>query len=448
MSVSSSSTSLSRAYRFGYCLSRDCLYSDTVWASGFQESPTFELPLSLLLPQGSHHHDETHHTLRVCVGDMYMASVKVAETCVTKELVVPMDEGTNTATDGVDDLCERHCLSMLHDLMSHEGISQSFGCIARATAASCSSKDASSSDGDDGVVEQQLLEALDWVGERLKRLPVDAGTLSSSIRAIDSIIASRHPQSASVLTNAVAAIRVATLSVLSASSGDANDVRAFAGSLLRALGDAEGAYQEAAASSLSSSCLSSSNAAFVSNSRSSKERISDAMLQGIALGETVTVATEQLRQMFSALDTSVIQDVTFAVSAPKSSDGDDDEDDEDDDDPDDDDESPSSALVIDPEVDVPGSLMEACNIAADLCPQPLVVSISYVADSTYLLLAMGAEVFVEEAARYAGISNPSGLSVQLVSGQIGVELPSLSAVLREGASSARGRPCASRSTCR
>ena len=391
---SDSSSALSRAYRFGYCLTEGCPYSDTIWASGFQESPTFELPLALL----SSSTQETH-TLRACVGDLYMTSVKLTETCVTKELVVPMD-ATNGA--GGVDLCEHDCLSMLHDL-SRGGISQSFGCISRATTA-CS-KGASSEDW----VEEQLLEALDWIGTRLKQLPVDAGTLSSSIQAIDSI-ATQHP-SAAVLTNAVAAIRVATSSILSASYGDAEDVRAFGGSSLRVLGSAEGKYQEA---SRQSSCR--ENTAFVSNSQFSKDRIGDAMLQGIAIGETITVATEQLRQLFSALDTSVIQDVTFSISAPESADAADDP------------ESPSPTyVVIDPEVDVPGYLMEACNLAADLCPQPLVISISYVVDSTYLLLAMGKEVFVEEAAEYAGISDPTGLDVQLVSGQIGVELPSLDA---------------------
>ena len=378
-------STIARRYRFGYCYSPGCPQADKAWASGLQPSPVFSFPLAML-PRG-----RESQTIVACVVDTHKDALMVAEACTTQEIAVPGD----ALSAGGD---ASSCLDCLSGLSASETATDAFSCIFQATA--CISGNAM----DAATVEPHLLKALDWIGQQLQQLPIDPGVLSSCLEAKGAITASQP--SPSVLSNTVAAIRLATNHLQASSFGDAESVRGLAAAALRVLGAAEVKYKEAT----SGLDATGSNMEFTANSQAAKEHIGDAIMSGLVPGDTVTVATGQLRQLAAAIDTSVVQNMTFSVSSPEPSAG----------------GAGRRLRAIRPELEVnmPSGLMEACNAAADLCPQPLAMKVSYTADSTYLLLGLGSEAFVNAAAEYSGVE-PAGLIAHLVSGQIGLEIPSM-----------------------
>ena len=84
-----------------------------------------------------------------------------------------------------------------------------------------------------------------------------------------------------------------------------------------------------------------------------------------------------------------------------------------------------------PEIDMPGSFSDACSANPGLCPQPLALSLSYTAESAYLMLGLGTAVFVSAAAEYAKVST-AGLMVATVSGTMGLRLPFVSESVTSG----------------
>ena len=84
-----------------------------------------------------------------------------------------------------------------------------------------------------------------------------------------------------------------------------------------------------------------------------------------------------------------------------------------------------------PEVDMPGSFSDACSASPGLCPQPLAISLTYTAESAYLMLGLGTAAFVSAAAEFANVST-AGLMVATVSGTMGLRLPFVSESVSSG----------------
>ena len=421
-------------YRFGYCASVDCGERATgslpprVWLSGWQTDRLFEYT-SPLLPFGEQQGDGSFaRTLVVCAADAFKGTtVRLSEVCVTQTVSTAPAEQEPSAPSWPS------CFSCLPENFREDDgalppILPSYNCLV--SAARCVA--AAAGNHEDEAAVEGLLDALLLVQRFLDTdtSPVlQRGILSLSVEVILAI--SKAQPSLSVVANAVSALRWASLRFDDMAASNPEAVRMQANTVLNIVGSLQERYK-ALRSALQEepNYLPTGDCAFTANSQDLQQAAAQAVLKTLHPGaRPLLMSGPYSSQLLGMVDTfGVTEDMTFQLPPLLDSNGTTESGapqrhrrllqmDAQDTPP-----APSSGLL--PQVALPRTLATACNQAPVICPQPVVLKLSYIHDSTFLLQSMGRGTWAAAAARYADLSL-HGLRVDVISGQMSVELVSV-----------------------
>ena len=410
-SPAASSGDMEVVYRFGYCTSVDCGNTPSgsppsrVWLSGWQPARSFDYSMPLL-PPGDPQPDGSHpRTVVMCAAHSYMKVVQLSEVCTTETISVVSPEPHGGPEACFQCLVQGAGGSTMSYLDTHQCALSALACTAASGATGAGP-------------EQHLLDALVAVQSHLDGGSVHSGVVASSLEVIRAI--SDSTSSLAVVANAAVALRWASLNLVGTAAGDPEGLVAQANTVLSLMGSLQVTFEVLRAELLEGpNYMPTMDCGFTFNSKAVQETVARAVLSTLHPGAApLAVGGSQMRQLLGLLDTTgVTGDMTFQLTDPSDATG----------------EDPpqrhrrflqASSPAPLPEVALPRNLATACNAAPLICPQPVMLKLSYIHDSTYLLMSLGRELWVTAAARYAGVP-VQGLRADLVSGQMGVELVSM-----------------------
>ena len=390
-------------YIFGYCRQTDCTGSAAkTWLSGWQTSPEFQY-LVPLLPPGP-------VTLVACAADVFRGVITVVEDC--EKATVQVASSQEVKDDSVPGCLP--CSGELDTSTPREALN----CLL-ASASTCSGVGG----GGMGEVEQLLGKA----GTLLDSETLDRGLLSAVLQAVDSAM-TLEPRSSPLLHEAIVLLRLGTYRIQEAAAGSKAALIELADSVLHTLSRASDLYGAlSAVVDDSAGDLDSSEAlpvdrmgcSFVGTVMDIKNKAAMSLLEFLPIGAETFITSDDLRLAVAAVDIDGgAGDRTYTLSANEIDDG----------------NRRRKGLRRSlravaanaaPEVDIPSGLLNACQAyPRDICPQPMLIEMSYTRDATFLLSGMGHAKFVSTAARFAGVDE-EGLSATLVSGMLGLRFASL-----------------------
>ena len=266
-------------------------------------------------------------------------------------------------------------------------------------------------------MEEQLLVRLIWrAGEGLQAPSPWDGSFAFGVSDAMAQVVSRGIYDTVVPSGVAAVLRLAASKLLDAvqtGEADAGLAKNLSGGILQSLGDVLARY-------VGDSDLGFPGCNFLEDAAAAKDKVSEALLSGLSPGDSLLVGSQDLRLLLSAIDDSIDSAAGFTVQISN---------------PDEVNGGGNRRLrhrralraaSVDaaPEIQIPSTLMDMCRARPAICPTPIWLELSYTRDSTYLLEGLGSAAFVSAAARFAGVGE-DGLVVHLVSGQLGIRLPSL-----------------------
>ena len=294
-------------------------------------------------------------------------------------------------------------------------------CVLRAVA--CAASTATGGNGDD-VAEQGLLDALVAIQQHLSEASGHTGFLhsaviSSTVEVIRAVSSSEH--SLAVMANAALALRWVSVLVAETAAGDPDGLADQANTVLALIGNLQVSYQALRQEFQEGpNYLPTEDCGFSETVKAVQESAARALLLTLRPGAAPrALGSAQMRQLLGMLETQyVADDMIFQLTDPTATN---------------DGRSQRHRRLLQadgkqaapvPEVSLPRTLATACNNAPLVCPQPVVLKLSYISDSNYLFMSLGRGLWAAAAARYARVP-VRGLRVDLVSGQLGVELISM-----------------------
>ena len=393
---------------FGYCLLADCEGGSgaKAWLSGWQPSAYFEYPVALLPPGPV--------TLVACAADVFKGVLVVAKDCETETVQVShsLEEPASGCLLCASDAEVSSPWSALRCLLS--------------SVSTCHGVDGEGLEADWFAVEQALVKAGALVRESST---LGSGLLSSVLRAVD-LVLRLGPRSASLLREAMSLLRLGVYRIEDAAAGDPETMEELASLAMQSVTRASilhGELQAAEATSAndprvvdSSGC----NFNFAASAADTSKKAAALVLGSMTIGTVKVLASDDFRLALISVDVNgESANQKFTLRSPSDGGG----------------GSKrrrrrrnglrrtllSVASDAAPEVDLPAGLVDACRASPrELCPQPMAVEISYTRDAAFLLSGLGRAGFLSAAAEFAGVEE-QGLSVSLVSGMLGLRIPSL-----------------------
>lgn len=287
------------------------------------------------------------------------------------------------AVEAADSTRCQGCMQTSREMPVLEGL----GCIHNALL--CSHVEGTlSNDSTEG-----LLKMLSWLAGWLQGPVIACGTLDVHLDALD-VVLGLGSDELSVISNVIAALRMSATRLFHILP---ESLREEAQLILQLLGKAETSLQRVLPlrdASLFGTCNP------MLDSMETKRTIGEALLQNVAPGESVQIRSDQGTMTVVSLKD---KDANINLTDVR-----------------------SGGSTVRPSVKL--TLIEACKAVPGLCPDQLLVILTYTYRMAYLMLALPPRVLAAAVLAY-GMDVPDGFAVGLVSGQISIQIPGLENIM-------------------
>ena len=394
-SVAAGSEIVELRYRFGYCKVPGCSSSSSyVWISDFQTSPSFEFAK---LPTGDVAHGYKK-SIVLCVADVYDGTFPLSETCKTADIKVFPAASQQEASAVAASLDGIEALSTPQKLMT-------------LTSAALASADIMLSSPEDArEVQQRSLRLMNDMLAR-DRLTSEAAVSSAIEVAIQT---SGNLEADSVTLAAVGELLLqSSSSLIEAAGGDQEKVQSLAAGILDCLNLATSAAGIPSAGSLDSQL----SGELVENASKVRSLTAAAIAAGLQPGaDPVELGSGGNKISVSKMFADGASGASFSVSI----------------------ESRRlqrrslMAAQLNPEITTPKGIAAYCAAFPENCVLPFSLTLSYIADSMYLLMGMGFSSFGNAVDRHLEAHEPGTASLEkqgkfavIASGVLGIQLDSI-----------------------
>ena len=385
-------------FQFGYCSEAGCP-GDIVWVSGDETKTSFEFTA---LPQGLPDNGFTQ-TLIVCAIHMHRGLLPLSETCAMRDVKVLPREAIPDPSEVAGSLANIAAMPTSQALMAAQSA------VTLAAGGGFSEVEASE-------IQMQSLGALD---DLLAQDGAGEAVLSSAIEVGKQI--GGGGASLDALEQVGDTLVEVASKLIEATGGDPVKTQQLAASTLSTLssissGSAGGSSRQSLAQG------SKSGASIVDSSRAVKSQLGAAVASGLVPGAGSTVLeADGISMLLNKEYADKASGQTFGQVPPDDTQG----------------GSGGSRrsllapVATSPQASMPDTMGAFCSTNPASCSQPLVISLSFTSDSSYLIAGLGQDSFTRALAGHVqggqgGEQLPANTGAVLISGVFTVEVIGLS----------------------
>ena len=393
-SVAAGSQTVELRYRFGYCKVPGCSSSSSyVWISDFQTNPAFEFAK---LPAGDVA-DGYKKSIVLCVADVYDGLLPLSETCKTVDIKVFPAASQQEASAVAASLDGIEALSTPQKLM------------ALTSAALAAADIMLHSPEDAREVQQRSLRLMNNVLTR------DRGTTEAAVSSAIEVaiqVSSSMEAATETLVEVGELLLQSASSLIDAAGGDQQKVQSLAAGILDCLNLAT-----SAAGIPSAGPDANLTAELVEHASNVRSLTSAAIAAGLQPGaDPVEVGSGGNKILVSKMFAEGASGASFSVSTESR-------------------RLQRRSLMtaqLNPEITTPKGIAAYCTAFPGKCVLPFSLTLSYIADSMYLLLGMGLSSFGEAVDRHLEANDPGTASLEkqgmfavIASGILGIQLDTI-----------------------
>ena len=393
-SVAAGSQTVELRYRFGYCKVPGCSSSSSyVWISDFQTNPAFEFAK---LPAGDVA-DGYKKSIVLCVADVYDGLLPLSETCKTVDIKVFPAASQQEASAVAASLDGIEALSTPQKLM------------ALTSAALAAADIMLHSPEDAREVQQRSLRLMNDVLTR------DRGTTEAAVSSAIEVaiqVSSSMEAATETLVEVGELLLQSASSLIDAAGGDQQKLQSLAAGILDCLNLAT-----SAAGIPSAGPDANLTAELVEHASNVRSLTSAAIAAGLQPGaDPVEVGSGGNKILVSKMFAEGASGASFSVSTESR-------------------RLQRRSLMtaqLNPEITTPKGIAAYCTAFPGKCVLPFSLTLSYIADSMYLLLGMGLSSFGDAVDRHLEANDPGTASLEkqgmfavIASGILGIQLDTI-----------------------